>query len=1684
MPAFIKTTKDEARWEEAKKVAQEQGLSEEKDGDRYWAYVNGIYQRMAGKEETKKSRGLFLFGKNRLKKAVATVLRMDNVPFSKVIVLSVNPLRKAQIQSGERWITVHPSGEKSDKGIPVLIRESSSEPGVFHVIGGAGGKLNYLKLTDVKSPGEYKEKAKERAKEKKEEEKARIEREKEEGTYEEKQEGREDVKLKRRMAEREYIDTVFKAAGLDADEHDLDENKLRGMSEGAKKIAMFRYHQKLLKKAREMETEIKRQLMMDHEAQALIGLGDVPLRNTSDDEITYTDIDPDKAGTGLGYATKTKEKAHKNIEADLKPEKMEEEARRLGSRADDIISFAADEEDPKEKEKAAIIARTLREAKREIQDAQTLAKSGRNNEAAEKMIQAEKLQLKAERLEKMEPGSVVMSNAMQEKMQVMHSEVKAIKEAGMLKTPSGVEFAQPDMARAMEILKAGKKLKEVHRQVKDTLQEMEAGKVPLLGKAFAVDVSDVNLEDAVVKDLKEAMIADKARSFLETVEGTTKSKDLMDLSESEQEASLKRHLSNGTYNAINNLGLTVLKQSTIGRDVLDTLGTAGAAQLMARHIKNSLPREDQKAILTGVEEYHTSRHDELTEGAIAEAQAYLETAKEIGLGTAENPTDLMEAQRLNEQRKDAIWKAKEILGNTLGELEGTAALIMALKESPAQNIRVSMGNMNPKGVIRQARAIGLNKDNYNIESDGTNRYLTVNSSGLDHLLQPVDPEDVKIRDELQAIKSGARDKDGWLPDGIVSRPRTSFEDPAEKALVFEQPPDWAEKTGNSFTDSFDDYVGARLADGVSPRTLRDDMGSAEFISAFVPEAKKEEYWKAYENVFPSKEVEKEKERFDTLAEKYVKKYKLQDGDEKAAALNAQGIAITDETLDAVHRSLAKNPEGVVAFKPIGQLTTQDQAALRDYFWKSIVKKASPKEEAKDKRVQAKEQGKETALEPEETYKQYDIFGNLVDLSAEESKDITPEPKEKNEWELYVKAHGGVRGAYEAIQDFIRGGLMGNFAKEYGRIYGEPLKTGKKQIANFDRHLIGILPPEKVKEMLTDELKDKQSLFAKVAARGPGGKFTAGERKEIGEALLRAMKDQQQMVLFRQSGMPNTERVTIGDRAEKQLQSIFGQVSRNFKPGQPVKIIPEVSMSGKFKKQQRAVKAIGAAKRMGLFYGVGSGKSLISIGAFTDLHSKGKVKRAIYAVPSVVQGQFGSEMLRYTEPGKFRWFADPGASREQRMEAYRDPERHMVVVTHQALRDDLMHMIAQHQKISESEAATKLSKMTRTERKQVIKDALNHHGINWEMMVVDEGHDALNRKGKANSLLSNTVDALSDNTEYYMPMTGTPVKNDPSEAFDWLSKIDPAKYPHESRDAFLQKYGVNTTASQEALKREVDRYFYADRVPSGVKAFHKEQKVDLHPDQQADYQKVMDTFNRARVARSKGQLDVEAIKYLSPNSFQGLPEDQRKDIARKLAGSLGIIKEAALNRVVNYTPWEKNSKIQSLLKLAEEKRSAGEPGVVFAHNLESVREITKALKAAGHRVVSLTGGDSSEEKMKKRLAFNPDGGDPTADIIVASDAAATGINLQRGKWLWHHDTPDTAKTHEQRTARIDRLGQTSDVEIYDAVSNTAHEDRKRKRLKSKYALADVFQSPTEMLDDTGLAHFINKQRAVAAQAKVS
>jgi len=82
--------------------------------------------------------------------------------------------------------------------------------------------------------------------------------------------------------------------------------------------------------------------------------------------------------------------------------------------------------------------------------------------------------------------------------------------------------------------------------------------------------------------------------------------------------------------------------------------------------------------------------------------------------------------------------------------------------------------------------------------------------------------------------------------------------------------------------------------------------------------------------------------------------------------------------------------------------------------------------------------------------------------------------------------------------------------------------------------------------------------------------------------------------------------------------------------------------------------------------------------------------------------------------------------------------------------------------------------------------------------------------------------------------------------------------------------------------------------------------------------------------------------LAPERFAGVSDPQEVErIARGVQRNPGTAKENALRRVVDLAPRATNAKIQKLRALLKDHDLKKQPVVVFAHNLDAVREITEA-----------------------------------------------------------------------------------------------------------------------------------------------
>ena len=96
-------------------------------------------------------------------------------------------------------------------------------------------------------------------------------------------------------------------------------------------------------------------------------------------------------------------------------------------------------------------------------------------------------------------------------------------------------------------------------------------------------------------------------------------------------------------------------------------------------------------------------------------------------------------------------------------------------------------------------------------------------------------------------------------------------------------------------------------------------------------------------------------------------------------------------------------------------------------------------------------------------------------------------------------------------------------------------------------------------------------------------------------------------------------------------------------------------------------------------------------------------------------------------------------------------------------------------------------------------------------------------------------------------------------------------------------------------------------------------------------------------------------------------------------------------------------------------------------------------------VLIHGGMGREDRLKAQEAFRHD---PQVQVLLATDAAGEGINLQRAHLMVNYDLPWNPNRLEQRFGRIHRIGQTEVCHLWNLVAEGTREGDVYRRLLDK------------------------------------
>ena len=221
------------------------------------------------------------------------------------------------------------------------------------------------------------------------------------------------------------------------------------------------------------------------------------------------------------------------------------------------------------------------------------------------------------------------------------------------------------------------------------------------------------------------------------------------------------------------------------------------------------------------------------------------------------------------------------------------------------------------------------------------------------------------------------------------------------------------------------------------------------------------------------------------------------------------------------------------------------------------------------------------------------------------------------------------------------------------------------------------------------------------------------------------------------------------------------------------------------------------------------------------------------------------------------------------------------------------------------------------------------------------------------------------------------------------------------------------------------------VADSTRALDSEDVEDLEeaPDNEVEAAEE-EILDQATAARSIAELriEIETLKGLEGNAL-AVRRSGTDTKWRELAGLLeeiftdGAIAQHVAEPAAQYgagaVPPPKSSPHQKLVIFTEHRDT-----------LNYLAQRITTLLGRNEAVVIIHGGIGREERLNVQESFKHD---PLVKVLLATDAAGEGINLQRAHLMVNYDLPWNPNRLEQRFGRIHRIGQTEVCHLWNLVA---------------------------------------------------
>jgi SNF2 family DNA or RNA helicase len=373
-----------------------------------------------------------------------------------------------------------------------------------------------------------------------------------------------------------------------------------------------------------------------------------------------------------------------------------------------------------------------------------------------------------------------------------------------------------------------------------------------------------------------------------------------------------------------------------------------------------------------------------------------------------------------------------------------------------------------------------------------------------------------------------------------------------------------------------------------------------------------------------------------------------------------------------------------------------------------------------------------------------------------------------------------------------------------------------------------------------------------------------------------------------------------------------------------------------------------------------------------------------------------------------------------------------------------------------------------------------------MLIVDEMHNFRNMTGKRVTDLVRLRDMLKCDDN--LLMSGTPIKATPNEIIPSMMILDPT-FDLKAAKMYNRVFNIDDTATAGIVQKRFGRIIYRRTkkqvldlprknqlpFPLPLKAYEKfllsnvnevvgkryeeiyQENVEHNESLKREYVKMVEmhssssSMDRMRYLRwidkaintdkrvnnhelTREFLETYAERYILPN----ISSEEEKKRFVKLYNDFVQMKKSSMGKALGeilpkyraemYIALYNENKKEIIKRIKENPKKT----VIFSMMLDVVKHISKDLEEQGVGNVKVIG--ETKDRMEVIRAFKER---DDIDVLVAtSQTLSTGVTLTEANQMFFFGTPWRSADYEQACDRIHRIGQTSEVNIFNVLLATA------------------------------------------------